>query len=186
MAGHRRATGKAPSLAYAGHALMENRNGLGVDCTAEPGHWHSPSAKRGFAMRTRASASQDPGRGQAHTTTPNSSRACRAQGVSPPVAQNTKRRGGSAIDARTTRHAGYGDQPADSQAHRTLVWRRQTASGSVAAIESAWLEESPLYLCLEPVGNESGAHGKMDLPAKSAVGFDRIVACAAPRNGRKS
>lgn len=107
MAGHRRATRKAPSLAYAGHALMENRNGLGVDCTAEPGHWHSPSAKRGFAMRTRASASQDPGRGQAHTTTPNSSRACRAQGVSPPVAQNTKRRGGSAIDARTTRHAGY-------------------------------------------------------------------------------
>ena len=34
--------------------------------------------------------------------------ACREQNVTPHVAQNIKRPGGSAIDARTTRHAGYG------------------------------------------------------------------------------
>ena len=33
--------------------------------------------------------------------------AARALGFTPHVAQNLKRRGGSAIDARTTRHAGY-------------------------------------------------------------------------------
>jgi IS5 family transposase len=32
---------------------------------------------------------------------------CRSMRVTPHVAQNTKRRGGSAIDERTTRHAGY-------------------------------------------------------------------------------
>jgi hypothetical protein len=33
--------------------------------------------------------------------------ACREINVTPHVAQNTTRNGGSAIDARTTRHAGY-------------------------------------------------------------------------------
>ena len=33
---------------------------------------------------------------------------CRQMNATPHVAQNTKRPGGSAIDARTTRHAGYG------------------------------------------------------------------------------
>jgi hypothetical protein len=33
---------------------------------------------------------------------------CRARNVIPHVARNTARRGGSAIDARTTRHVGYG------------------------------------------------------------------------------
>jgi IS5 family transposase len=32
---------------------------------------------------------------------------CRNRNVTPHVAQNTKRSGGSAIDGRTTRHAGY-------------------------------------------------------------------------------
>lgn len=32
---------------------------------------------------------------------------CRTRQVTPHVAQNTARRGGSAIDGRTTRHAGY-------------------------------------------------------------------------------
>jgi hypothetical protein len=36
---------------------------------------------------------------------------CRNLKVTPHVAQNTKRRGGSAIDERTTRHAGLWDQP---------------------------------------------------------------------------
>jgi IS5 family transposase len=32
---------------------------------------------------------------------------CRSRGITPHVAANTERRGGSAIDGRTTRHAGY-------------------------------------------------------------------------------
>ena len=34
-------------------------------------------------------------------------KACRTIKVTPHVAQNTKRNGGSAIDSRTTRHSGY-------------------------------------------------------------------------------
>ena len=54
---------------------------------------------------------------------------CRAQGITPHVARNTSRRR-SAIDARTTRHAGY----AVSQRRRKLVeevfgWVKSVAGG---------------------------------------------------------
>jgi transposase len=96
-------------LAYIGHALMENRHGLLVDFqlthatgTAErdvvPQLLYDAEL-RGFHPRTL-------GADKAYDA-----RACvttmREYGVTPHVAQNTSGRR-SAIDRRTTRHAGYG------------------------------------------------------------------------------
>src|SRR5689334_16039972 len=105
-------------LAYMGHALMENRNGLLVDFqltqasgTAErdvvPQLLYDAEL-RGFHPRTL-------GADKAYDA-----RACvasmREYGVTPHVAQNTNRRR-SAIDRRTTRHPGY----ANSQRIRKRV-----------------------------------------------------------------
>ena len=54
--------------------------------------------------------------------------ALRAIGVTPHVAQNTSGRR-SAIDGRTTRHAGYADQPAPAQADRGAVRLDQVGAG---------------------------------------------------------
>jgi hypothetical protein len=51
-------------------------------------------------------------------------RSCRNLKVTPHVAQNLQRPGGSAIDARTTHHAGY----AISQRKRKCVWSRPRPS----------------------------------------------------------
>ena len=92
-------------LSYLGHVLMENRNGLAVDCIVTPA---TGTAEREAALRMLAEAPQaktvgaDKGYDVADFVT-----ACRKQGVTPHVAQNLKHSGGSAIDGRTTRHAGY-------------------------------------------------------------------------------
>ena len=100
--------GKEARLAYAGHALMENHNGLLVDFqmstatgTAErdavPG-LIDQARERGFRPRTL-------GADKGYDTT-----ACvadlRERKVTAHVTQNTSGRR-SAIDGRTTRHAGY-------------------------------------------------------------------------------
>jgi transposase len=103
----RKATGKEAKLAFHGHLLMENRNGLVVDArltlatgTAEP--------EAALAM-----LSEVPG---AHRITVGADKAydtaalvaqLRELNATPHVAQNISEQRGSNIDARTTRHAGY-------------------------------------------------------------------------------
>lgn len=94
-------------LSYAGHALMENRNGLLVDFRISEANG---TAERDTALfmlteelpRTSpVTVGADKGYDAAEFVDQ-----CRLYGVVPHVAQNnTMRR--SAIDARTTRHAGY-------------------------------------------------------------------------------
>lgn len=101
--------GKEAHLAYAGHALMEHRNGLLVDFqinqasgTAERDivpELIDQARERGFRPRTLA--------GDKGYDTRQCVADLRARNVTPHVAQNTKGRR-SAIDRRTTRHAGYG------------------------------------------------------------------------------
>ena len=102
--------GKEAKLAYAGHALMENRHGLLVDFQVSTATGTAErdavpvlldaAEKRGFHPRTL-------GADKGYDT-----RACvaaqRQRGVTPHVAQNDTARHPSAIDGRTTRHAGYG------------------------------------------------------------------------------
>lgn len=101
---------------YMGHALMENRNGLVVDhrLTRATGKAEREAAIEMLAAQpgeTRKTVGADKGYDTADFVAD-----CRAIGVTPHVAQNTKNRA-SAIDERTTRHPGY----AVSQVVRKLI-----------------------------------------------------------------
>src|SRR5438132_11641923 len=101
--------GKEAHLAYAGHVLMEHRNGLvvGFELTLATGTAERDAAvdlvdearERGFHPTTLA--------GDKNYDTRQCVAELRQRGVTPHVAQNTTGRR-SAIDRRTTRHAGYG------------------------------------------------------------------------------
>jgi len=100
--------GAEARLGYLGHVLTENRHGLVVDVrltqatgTAERDAavamvGHKPAAKR-------VTLGGDKG-----YDTHGFAQQLREMQVTPHVAQNVNRSGGSAIDARTTRHEGYG------------------------------------------------------------------------------
>jgi transposase len=103
----RKGSGKEAKLSYNGNLLTENRNGLIVNAEMFPAN--------GLAERAAAMAmlEQIPGD---HPVTVGADKGydtrdfvaeCRHLHVTPHVAQNTSRSGGSAIDARTTRHTGY-------------------------------------------------------------------------------
>jgi len=91
---------------YLGHALMENRNGLVAASTLSP---PSGTAEReaGLAMIEGIPGAKTLGTDKGYDTT-GFVQGLRDLGVTPHVACNDKRRGGSAIDGRTTRHEGYG------------------------------------------------------------------------------
>lgn len=103
----RKGNGKEAKLSYNGNLLIENRNGLIVTTELLQANG---TAERDAALMM---LEQIPGE---HRVTVGADKAydtqdfvaeCRNLQVTPHVAQNTKRRGGSALDERTTRHAGY-------------------------------------------------------------------------------
>jgi IS5 family transposase len=103
-----RKKGKESKMSYSAHALMENRNGLLVDFRVEAATGH---AERATALemladnvvgRRRVTVAGDAGydtAGFVHD--------CRAFNVTPHVAMTRDTRRRSAVDKRTTRHAGY-------------------------------------------------------------------------------
>jgi transposase len=107
---YRKSNNAETRMAYLGHLLMENRHGLILDAQA--------SVADGFAEREAATTMlsthwrfgprrhRTVGADKAYDTGDFVGQV-RAIDVTPHVAQNDTRRGGSAIDARTTRHAGY-------------------------------------------------------------------------------
>ena len=105
---YRKGPGMEARLAYLGHALMENRSGLLVDArlTRASGHAERVAALAmidALADRPRA-LTLGADRGYDAEDFVNE---LRSMNVRPHVAQNLARRGGSAIDGRTTRHLGY-------------------------------------------------------------------------------
>ena len=100
---YKKGDGDKSRLCYLGHALMENRNGLVVDATATLA---SGTAERDAALdmarrsikKTGATLGADKGYDAASFV-----KQLRDMGVTPHVAQKKH----SAIDRRTTRHAGY-------------------------------------------------------------------------------
>ena len=102
----RKGAGKEAKLSYSGNLLVENRNGLIVSSLV----WEATgTAERDAAM---AMLQQVPGTarvtvgGDKGFDTADFVRECRNMCITPHVAQNLARRG-SAIDGRTTQHAGY-------------------------------------------------------------------------------
>jgi transposase len=103
----RKGKGKEAKLSYNGDLLIENRNGLIVNAELLQANGR---AERDAALLMLEQVSGD-GRvtvgGDKGYDTAEFVDECRHMNVTPHVAQNTARPGGSAIDARTTRHAGY-------------------------------------------------------------------------------
>jgi transposase len=103
----RKGSGKEAKLSYNGNVLMENRNGLVADVQVLPA---TGTAERDAALLMIESIPGD------HPVTVGADKAydtkdfvaeSRNMNATPHVAQNNKGRK-SAIDGRTTRHAGYG------------------------------------------------------------------------------
>jgi transposase len=103
----RKSGGHEAKLAYCGNVLIDNRNGLVVDTELLP---CSGTAERDAAMLMaeriegdeRVTLAADKG-----YDTKDFVKEMRQMNVTPHVSQNERRPGGSAIDGRTTRHAGY-------------------------------------------------------------------------------
>jgi len=102
----KKAAGQASRLCHMGHALMENRNGLVVDATLTTA---TGTAEREAALAMVGDLPEG-GRitlgGDKAYDTRDFVAEMRRLGVTPHVSQNTNGRR-SAIDGRTTRHAGY-------------------------------------------------------------------------------
>ena len=105
----RKGSGKEAKLCYWAHALMENRNGLLVDLQVTPAN--------GTAEREAAKTMLDrQGQKRLRPKTLGADKGydtsdfvqmLRDRKITPHIAANTKRSGGSALDGRTTRHATY-------------------------------------------------------------------------------
>lgn len=96
--------GKEARLSFMGHILMENRNGLAVDAqlTLATGTAEREAAltmAKDIRSKKRVTLGADKG-----YDTSDFVRGLRAQTITPHVAQRAQ---GTAIDGRTTRHAGY-------------------------------------------------------------------------------
>ena len=107
---YRKSSTAEARLSYLGHLLMENRHGLIVDAMAT----HADGfAERDAALQMlQAHGMATSGRRRTIGADKNYDThgfvaGTRALHVTPHVTQNVHRWGGSAIDARTTRHAGY-------------------------------------------------------------------------------
>lgn len=104
----RKGKGKEAKLSYSAHALMENRHGLLVDIRIDTAdglaeRWNAISMlEDNLPGSKRITVGADKGYDDAAFID-----ACRVRAITPHVAQNLARPGGSALDARTTRHPGY-------------------------------------------------------------------------------
>ena len=106
---YRKGPGMEARLAFLGHALMENRHGLVVDAclTQASGHAERLAALAMIERRADVPRALTLGADKGYDAA-DFVNELRAMNVRPHVARNTtRRRGHSAIDARTTRHPGY-------------------------------------------------------------------------------
>lgn len=152
---YRRTKHGESKLAYLGHLLIENRHGLIADAmvthadgTAErdaallmlhaqweraPHRRRTVGADKGYDVRAFIDLSRE-------------------LGATPHVSQNLNHRGGSAIDGRTTRHAGYAKsqhaRPRIEPAFgwlKTIAWMRKVKLRGVANVEWLFVFASAAY-----------------------------------------
>lgn len=104
----RKGKGKEAKLSYSQHALMENRNGLLVDLRIAEANG---TAERDMALEMVGERLPGTKRitlgGDKGYDTKDFVEECGWRNITPHVAQNITEHRGSAVDERTTRHAGY-------------------------------------------------------------------------------
>ena len=121
---YRKAAGREAKLCYMGHATMENRHGLAVAglVTKATGTAERRASEAMLKAKAKAKGGRvTVGEDKAYDTADHVAE-LRGANVTPHVAQNngtakTGKARSSAIDARTTRHAGYGR----SQTRRKMI-----------------------------------------------------------------
>ena len=122
---YKKSKGAEAKLAYLGHAVMENRNGLLVrTCVTQA----TGTAEREAALRMmKKIARMRPvtlGADKAYDVREFVEQ-LREQKVTPQVAQSQTRRGGSTLDERTTRHPGYRiSQQKRKRIERSFGWMK--------------------------------------------------------------
>src|SRR4051794_5024030 len=119
---YRKGNGQEAKLSYLGHVMIENRNGMIVDALVTQA---DGTAEREAALILTHHQCQR-NRKRCRRGTREFVRLMRDMNARPHVTQNVRRRGGSAIDRRTTRHASY----EKSQQKRPLIekafgWMKQ-------------------------------------------------------------
>jgi len=141
---YRKGHGQESKLSYLGHVLMENRNGLIVDAMVT----HADgTAERDAAMLMvhkrwkKRLPVRSLGADKAYDTR-DLVQVLREMHVRPHVTRNLNRRGGSAIDGRTTRHAGY----RISQKKRPLIERAFGWMKSIGGIRKVKLRGLPKWI----------------------------------------
>jgi transposase len=138
---YRKGQGKEAKLCFLGHAVADNRHGLLVatETTLATGTAEPEAAKRLLRRakrRRRATVGGDKGYDQRGFV-----RGVRELGITAHVAQYTGRRS-SAIDARTTRHAGY----------EISQWKRKAIEGSFGWLKTVGLLRKARYRGRRRVG----------------------------------
>ena len=121
---YRKAAGREAKLSYMGHAVMENRHGLAVagSVTLADGTAERRASEAMLETKSKETGHHiTVGEDKAYDTADHVAN-LRALNVTPHVAQNnsvtkTGKQRRSAIDGRTTRHAGYGM----SQSRRAMI-----------------------------------------------------------------
>lgn len=105
---YRKSNAAPAKMAYLGHLFMEHRNGLIVDMelTTADGHGERAAAVKMMDRQPKRARRRTIAADKAYDTK-DFVADCRKRGFTPHVAQHTNGRS-SAIDGRTTRHAGHG------------------------------------------------------------------------------
>ena len=106
---YKKAKGQEAKWAFLGHVLMENRHGLVVETrlTEATGTAEREASVAMVGQKRKQKRGRLTLGGDKNYDTGEHVASVRELKVTPHIAQNTGRRGGSAIDQRTTRHAGY-------------------------------------------------------------------------------
>ncbi len=104
----RKGNGQEARLCFSGHVLMENRNGLVLDLRVAQATGSAERLEGLEMLKTLAESARrrTVGADKAYDTK-DFVASCREIRITPHVAQNQHARRTSAIDGRTTRHAGY-------------------------------------------------------------------------------
>jgi transposase len=124
---YRKSSGQPARLCYLGHVVMENRNGLLVDAElTRASGWAERAAAEAMIETVAPAGGVTLGADKAYDAAEHVAN-LRKIGVTPHVAQNRNGRR-SAIDRRTTRHAGYAiSQCIRKRIEEPFGWIKQSA-----------------------------------------------------------
>lgn len=124
----RKGPGKEAKLSYSGNLQVENRNGLIVNAELLEANGRAERDAALLMLEQVEGTNQITVGGDKGYDTAEFVRECRHMNVTPHVAQNDTRPGGSAIDARTTRHTGYAvSQKKRKRIEECFGWRKDIA-----------------------------------------------------------